>query len=215
MPCANFSVINAGVDFYLNDPSVLMATTEAKVTVIGIMGAQNLSNRFYKVHPRRNDRFIAPSKILQTLYKEVDFTDIHFTGHLLQKLAEKNPIRFDIVVEELKIAWIARMTSLLGRIKGKTVLLWAADHPPADSLGLAAVDGMGPDPMFVDQAMVDAISPMATEVVECVVDRRAHDAAAKGMVYSMDEAGTARLMPGPEIHQAVTDKLGPVLERMV
>ncbi len=36
------------------------------------MGAQNLSNRFYAVHPRRNDRFLRASTLMKTIFREVD-----------------------------------------------------------------------------------------------------------------------------------------------
>ncbi len=63
-----------------NDAEILLEIAAAgKVTVIQVMGAQNLSNRFYRVHPRRNDRFLegvrpAGSRSIS----EVDFTEFHF-----------------------------------------------------------------------------------------------------------------------------------------
>jgi hypothetical protein len=60
-------------------------------------GAQNLSNRLYTVHPRRNDRFLRASGILRTIYRDVDFTEFHFTRHMLDHLRCLSEDRFDIV----------------------------------------------------------------------------------------------------------------------
>jgi len=136
MPCANFSTLNAGVEMYLKDPSLLLACADARATVLAATGAHNLSNRFYSVHPRRNDRFVKPSKMLTTLYRNVDFSEVHYTRHLLSTLLTVDPVRFEIVVEELKSAWVFRMKSLLEMIEGRTVLLWMSTHPP-----LGALDG--------------------------------------------------------------------------
>jgi len=122
--CANFSAVNAGVEKYLKDPSVLLACGGARVTVIGVTGAHNISNRFYSVHPRNNDRFVKPSKMLETLYRGIDFSEIHYTRHLLNTLLAEDSVKFSIVVDELKQAWVARMKSLLDAIESKTILLW-------------------------------------------------------------------------------------------
>ena len=84
--CANFGQITAGVDAFASDPFVLQAASDAEITVIQIMGTQNMTNRFYSVHPRRNDRFVAAASILKTIFREVDFADFHFNKHMLSHL---------------------------------------------------------------------------------------------------------------------------------
>ena len=66
----NLGYVNAGLDLYLKDPEVLDTAARARVTVVQIMGAQNLSNRFYTVHPRRNDRFTGPTPLLRALFRQ-------------------------------------------------------------------------------------------------------------------------------------------------
>ncbi len=66
------------------------------MTVIQVMGAHNMSNRFYAVHPRRNDRFLRASLgCCKTIYPEVDFTEFNFTRHMLTALAthSRGPVR--------------------------------------------------------------------------------------------------------------------------
>ncbi len=209
MPCANFAALNAGVEMYLKDPSILLACADARISVIAVMGAHNLSNRFYLVHPRRNDRFIKPSKMLSTLYREVDFSDIHFTRHLLQTLAETDAIKFSIVVDELKSAWTYRMKSLLEMIEGRTILLWMSSAPPPER----AIN-LGPDPLFVDQTMIDEISPLVTQVIECIAKPEVTVAATDGMIYSAGDAAAAEKMPGPAFHQQVARELHAALNAM-
>lgn len=91
----NLGYMNAGTDVFANDPTILEICADAEVTVIQIMGAQNLTNRFYTVHSRRNDRFLKPTSILNTIYREVDFTEIHFTRHLLCALTEASEQKFE------------------------------------------------------------------------------------------------------------------------
>ncbi len=128
--CVNFGIANAGVDVFLNDAALIDAANGAEVTVLQVVGAHNLSNRFYTVHPRRNDRFVTASPILASIYPEVDFSEFHFTRHMLNVLYRVSPERFAVVRSELRQAWVARMKLLLRRISTPVCLLWFAAHMP-------------------------------------------------------------------------------------
>ena len=91
-----------------------------------------MANRFYTGHPRRNDRFLKPSTLLQAIYRDDDFSELNFNKHMLHRLFTLSPGRFDTVVSELQQAWLARMRLLLSKIDGKVVLLWFGDHKPDD-----------------------------------------------------------------------------------
>ena len=65
LPCVNFGWMNAGPDAFLNDEAVLAAAQGARAVVLQVPGAQNLTNRYYAVHPRRNDRFVEASAALR------------------------------------------------------------------------------------------------------------------------------------------------------
>jgi hypothetical protein len=213
VPVANFGVMNAGVDFFLRDPSVLLACGGARATVIAVSGAQNVSNRFYSVHPRRNDRFVKPSRMLQTLFRDVEFGDVHFTRHLLRVLAAADPVKFSIVVDEIKTAWVARMKSLLEQIEGRTVLFWMSGQVPPDrgtDLGAPLAE-----PLFIDQSMLDELSPLVTRVVECVTEPFAGPDAMAGMVVAAEDAAAAEKVPGPVAHEVAADLLEPVLRDML
>ena len=212
----NFGYPNAGIDVFSHDPFVTAAAAKAKVTVFQILGAQNMTNRFYSVHPRRNDRFVAASKLLQTIYREVDFAEFHFNKHMLTRLNDISAERFDTVRQELQEAWMARMRLMLGQMRGKTVLLWFAQHPPrTEEEMLATPDGLGLDPLFITREMVNEIAHFATEVVEVVASPQAVSAGTEGMVFSELESMAASEIMGPVAHRevadAVLDALAPLL----
>jgi hypothetical protein len=123
-------VAGGGLDVVLNDGAIAMASGRATAIVLQIPGAQNLSNRLYTVHPRRNDRFLRASGILRTIYRDVDFTEFHFTRHMLDHLRRLSEDRFDIVRNELRVAWMARMQRVLSQARVPVHLLWLACRPP-------------------------------------------------------------------------------------
>ena len=145
----NLGCANAGIDSFLGDPDVLAMLGGAAVTVVQVMGAQNLSNSYYSVHPRRNDRFLGPTPLMRQVFPDLDFTEFHFTRHLLSALADRAPDRFAVLQAELRRVWLTRMRDLLARAGGRRIVLWMADHPPAPSDMTADIrSGMPPAPPF-------------------------------------------------------------------
>lgn len=211
MPCVNFGVVNAGVDLYLNDPSVMDMVVQASAKVVQVMGAQNMSNRYYSVHPRRNDRFLRASERLEELYPEVDFTEFHFVRHMLGRLMEVSAERFAIVTEELRQAWTARMKSMLTQIRGRVVLLWFAHHavPEEELLDLEH------DPLFVTRDMVETLRPRVDAVVEVVASDSARLEGTLGMVFSDFESCAAAELQGPTAHGEAADALAAVLRPLI
>ncbi len=212
MECVNFGCVTAGVDVFSNEIPVIEACSQARVTVIQAIGAQNMSNRFYAVHPRRNDRFLQASTLLKTVFREVDFTDFSFTKHLLTTLQEVSEERFNIVCDELKEAWIARMKLLLGKIEGKTVLLWFADRTPDAATN---TNGLGREPVFVDRRMIEEIRPYVTEVVEVVASEAALAMGTEGMKFSSMERPAAADVMGPAAHEEAAQALLEPLSRLI
>ncbi len=210
--CVNFGCVNAGVDVFSNEPTVIDACAKARVTVVQVVGAQNMSNRFYAVHPRRNDRFLRASTLLKTIFRETDFTEFHFTKHLLSVLQEISEERFNIVRDELKSAWIARMKLLLEKIEGKTVLLWVSDRTPDQP---SIQNGLGCDPLFVDRAMIEAIRPVVTEVIEVVPSTAALSSGTNGMIYPPMEEPAAREMLPLTAHAELAKALVEPLKRLM
>jgi hypothetical protein len=200
----NFGHLNAGIDAFLNDPTVMELCSGAELTIVQVMGAQNMSNRLYTVHPRRNDRFLKASKFLQTLYRNTDFTQFHYTRHLLSALHDESAERYALVREELQSAWLARMHTLLDRITGETWLLWLSDRAIADG---AMDDPLARDPLFVDRAMLDELASRVTMIVEVAGSRDEIAAGQDRMVFSPLEEPVAQEILGPVVHESAAKAL--------
>lgn len=208
----NLGCMNAGVDVYLRDPAIMGLVARAQATVVQVMGAQNLNNRFYTVHPRRNDRFVHASAHLRSIFRDVDFTEFNFTGHMLQTLQAVSADRFEVLAEELRAAWVLRMKSLLAALPGKVALLWVAEGRPPDP-GRRA--DLTKTPILVDSEMLAAVRGMAAACVEVVISPEALARRADGMAYGALDAPATRHLPGPAAHREVANALAPVLKGLI
>ncbi|WP_238368234.1 DUF6473 family protein [Mesobacterium pallidum] len=210
LPAVNLGWINAGIDVFLKDPAVLAVAEGGSAAVVQITGAKNLSNRFYQVHPRRNDRFLEPTEALRNLYSDVDFTTFHFNRHMMMALRDRSESRYRKVVEEVRAAWVARMRVFLGQLRVPTVLLWIADHPP-DEPGMIQDAPIARQPVFVDRQMIEAVVDSAAAYVEVVATPEAMAEGTRGMVVTPVELPQARKELPVAVHQQVAEALGPVL----
>lgn len=210
MAVVNFGYLNAGIDVFVNEPQMADASKAAKVTVVQLMGAQNMSNRYYAVHPRRNDRFLRASNLMRSVFPEVDFTEFNFTRHMLSALRDRAPDRYELLAQELRNSWTARMKLLLDRIEGRVALLWLGEYRAS-----AARDGLGPDPVLVSAEMVATIRPHVAELIRVDPSQSARRAGTAGMCYGELDEPAAAEMPGPRVHQEVAEALAPVLARMI
>lgn len=193
----NLGYMNAGPDAYLNDPGTLAIAAGSEVAIVQLIGAANVSNRFYTVHPRRNDRFVMATPWLRALFPEVDFTEFHFTGHLVQTLHHVSPKRFALVAAELRAVWLDRMRQLLGRLSGKVVLLWMADQPPPPA---APEPEPSARPLLVDAEMIAELRSAADAYVEYVISLAAATEPVTRKVFDPLEEPAALDTPGPLAH---------------
>jgi hypothetical protein len=208
----NLGCMNAGLDVFLNDPEVLGIASKADLTIVQIVGAQNLSNRYYAVHPRRNDRFLRANPRLQNMYREVDFAEINFTRHMLQTLFQVCPVRFADIALELQTTWVDRMGQMLRKIQGKTLVLWMSDHPPP-----AATAALNPyaDPVLVHAGMINDVRGYANAYLEVVTSKRASKEGVENMGFSEMERPAAEGVPGPLAHQEVAEALHDAVQHLL
>jgi len=211
MMAINLGTRDAGLDAYVNAPGLLDICAMARVTVIQVMGAVNMSNRLYTVDTRRNDRFLRASATLKTLYPEVDFSEFHHTTTMLTALARTDRERFDAIKEEVQTAWVARMSALMDEIGGNIVLLWLAGHAPycPDTGGTYLRE-----PVFVTRAMLDAVRGPSTRVVEVVASPDDIATGQQELVFRETEAAQASEMLGLATHQRATEALTEVIAEM-
>jgi hypothetical protein len=208
----NLGYMNAGIDVFLQEQTVIDLCAGAEATVIQLLGAQNLTNRFYAVHPRRNDRLLSVSELLKVLYRDVDFAEFNFTRHLLVELQERSPERFALVVSEIKAAWLARMRQLLSVTGGRRILLWIGEEAPGDGTVLNA---RAPDPLFVSQDMIDTLRPLVSDVVVVVESPEARAAGTEGMVFGPEDAAAAATTTNAAVHRQVAEELALSLGRVL
>jgi hypothetical protein len=207
-PVINMGVAGGGLDVVLNDAAIAMASERATAIVLQIPGAQNLSNRLYTVHPRRNDRFLKASGILRTIYRDVDFTEFHFTRHMLDHLRRLSEDRFDIVRNELRVAWMARMQRVLSEARVPVHLLWLACRPPQAG---DPEDALGEDPLFVTQDLVDAAARQAASLSVVAVPRTGDCTSGMEPRTLRSKAAAARVLPGADAHRQAAELLAPAL----
>ncbi|TCP59713.1 hypothetical protein EV663_1168 [Rhodovulum bhavnagarense] len=203
-PVVNLGCVNAGVDVFVNEAAVLEVAAGARLSVIQAMGAQNLSNRFYVVHPRRNDRFLRASAMLKALFPQVDFTAFSFTGHMLGVLKAEAPALFPLIEGELRIAWQSRMRTLASRIPGPKVLLVVRGAVADDPV-------LGPSPVFVTEEVIAGVAPVFDRVLRVTVSAAARRQGTVGMVFPESEAQVAAAMPGPAAHEEIARALASLV----
>ena len=209
-PIVNFGYLNAGIDVFLSEPQLTDMTRMARVSVVQMLGAVNMSNRFYAVHPRRNDRFLRASNLMRSVFSEIDFTEFNFTRHMLGALQERAPDRFEALAAELRTAWVARMTQLMARLEGPKVLLMLGDyHLPGHG------DPLGLEPLLITSEMVERIRTLADAVVRVDPSLTARSAGTVGMHFAALEEPAAAIMPGPLVHQEIAEALAPVVSKMI
>ena len=208
MPVANLGIHQAGLTLFAEERCLLETASRANVCVLQLLGAQNMSNRLYSVHARRNDRFLGVSPALRDLYPNVDFAEVNFTGHLLSTLSNV-PNAFEAVVDELKWAWVQRMRRIVQLIETDVILLWVSDRHP-DATKHECHEG---EPTFVDHKMIDMLRDDVWDVVEVVRPGMHRDV--DGMVFSLGEIGAAESLPCPADHARIAEALGTcILEKL-
>ncbi len=170
------------------------------------------------MHLRASLRACAPrsswtrTPLLRSLYRDVDFTEIHFTRHLVRVLASRGADRFAPVVAELKALWVQRMKSVLARLPQRRVLLWMADHAPPEP---GAAEGLGNPPWLIDRGMIDALRPMVSAYVEQIASPAARSEGVRAMRFPAAEEAAAADLPGAAVHQEVAQALLPVVEGLL
>lgn len=200
LPVANLGIAHAGLSIFSEEMGLLDIASRARIVVLQVLGAQNMSNRLYSVHSRRNDRFLGVSPALRDIFPKVDFAEINFTGHLLKTLSRQSPAAFDVLVDELRWAWIQRMRRIVGIIRSDVVLLWVSDRRPEETRGRITEC----EPLFVDRAMLDEIRPDVAGLVEVAVPRSGD---LEEKIYPKREREAARWLPGPADHARIAEAL--------
>lgn len=204
-PCINLAAVNAGLDTFASDEALLGVARNAMLSVVQLLGAQNVSNRYYRVHPRRNDRFLQAQVPLKQLFPEVDYTEFHFNKHLLTTLQALSEERFDEVRLHLQETWLTRMQQVIHSLRGRVVLLWVS----YDLIGSTAFNH---EPVLVTRQMVEALQAKTKGLVEVAVDTAGPVDDFDGMVMGELDFPAAQHMLGPREHARIGCALAEKLQ---
>ena len=213
--CVNLGCVNGGIDVIMGDQVVLDICKNADMTVIQIMGAHAQSNRFYSVHPRRNDRFLGASTVMQAIFHDVDFSDCAYTRHMLSKLHATSVERFETVVAELREAWSARMRTLIETIGENVILLWMSDTPMSDQPWSLHPAQLQADPLFINKEMVEGLRPLVRDIVAVTPSSAALAEGARGMFFPPSQQQAAVEMLNPACHREAAQELIPALRERI
>ena len=206
--CVNLAAVNAGLDAFASDGALLAIARQAELAVVQVLGAQNVSNRYYRVHPRRNDRFLQAQPALKTLFPEVDYTDFHFNKHLLTSLQALSEERFAQVRQHLQDAWVDRMTQMIAELQGRVVLLWLR----YDLNGTAAFNQ---EPVLVERSMIQALEDRVEGLVEIDVSPAGLVDDFDGMILGDLDFPAAQHMLGPKEQARIGCLLAETLQELL
>ncbi len=204
----NLGCMHAGPEVFSSDPEIMAICERASSTIVQLSGVQHISNRFYRVHPRHNDRIIAVTKLLYSVFQDMDFSDVHYTGHLLTKLKKLAPVRFELVKKELQAEWVNQMKTLIAGIGQNVVLLWLSNHelPQLSDAGQTLEE-----PLFLNRNMLKQLTDLGPKLVEIVATQDEIHAGVDRMVFDQLEESAARQMLGPIAHQDAARQLGAII----
>lgn len=204
----NLGQVNAGLDVFAKEAAVQEAAQGARVTVLEVLGAANMSNLFYAVHPRRNDRFLRAQEHLGRLYPDVDFAQFNFTQHMLSHLHDTDAERFELIKRGLQRAWVRKMRHLLAKLGDNVVLL----HLDAQTQNHGNYGGAGCGAAFVTNEMLALLDPVVKSVVR-VAAKQSTDM--HGMAFNLLEEEAAGAVSGPQTHTEAAEALLPVLDSLM
>ncbi len=193
----NLGCVNAGLDIFSNDQTVLNICSQAQATVLQVPSTHSISNRYYKVHPRRNDRFLEATPLLRSLFPKFNAHAYDFIKDMLAALKDESEHKFELIQQELQECWVAHMISLSEQISGKVFLLWIAPHCIDDEL--ASRDVMA-EPMFVERKMIEEVRGYFTDLIEISATRDEIELGKEMLVVPDYELIAAREILGPVVH---------------
>lgn len=191
----NLGVAHAGADCIAGLPELAALGVRGRCILVQLPCAANLSNRYYRVHPRRNDRLIGPEPALRRLFPDVDFSEFAFVRAMLVRLRLASPDRFAVLVTGVRDRWSEIMRRVLAGLDGDVRLLW-----------LQGRGVLGPEPAFVTEEMVRSLG---RPVYAIRSDSAGMDTT--GMVFAPEDREAARAMPGPQQHRDIARALAPKL----
>ena len=124
----NLGAQHSGAVLYTEDDAIHEIIENAQVVFMKAPSVVNQSNPFYRVCPRRNDRFVTALGPLYDLFPEADFVECHFAKHLITKLITIDAALADIVFCTLQDEWLRDLTIMRALWRARTVVHWYKNY---------------------------------------------------------------------------------------
>ncbi|WP_234899569.1 DUF6473 family protein [Ruegeria lacuscaerulensis] len=204
--CLNLGSLFCGVDALCRDSGLQSLMDKAELCVLQAPDLLGQSNRFYRVHPRRNDRFLAATDDLISLYPDVDFADVNFVHHLMALLRDHQDARFEAVADELRRNWLKQMRALLEKLDVPVILLCLQVVGQSDG-GDPADEADVP----LSLGLLDAVRPFCAAIVRETVSVSGQSDELEDMLFGTLQQPMAEYMIGPAAHRTIAEALaGPI-----
>ncbi|MDA7965977.1 DUF6473 family protein, partial [Ruegeria sp.] len=197
--CINLGGLFCGAEALCGDPILQELANKAELCIFQVPGVLGQTNRFYHVHPRRNDRFLCPTPNLMALYPEVDFTDIHFVRHLVARLKGCRDTRFDLVAEELRKNWQGKVLNFLRTVSTPVVLLWL----DVDLGIVGCADKSTCNPVPVQPSMLRVLEAYSAGSIALHVQVSGASDELEDMLFGTLQQPMAERMIGPATHRRI------------
>ncbi len=202
----NFGCLFSGVDALCHDNGLRDMLNGADLCVVQAPGLLGQSNHFYRVHPRRNDRFLAPTEDLIRLFPEIDFTEVHFVRHLMTSLNKLRDSRLEVVLDELRRNWLRQVVGFLQDLETPVIFLRlqvirkALGEQPSD---IADVE-------ITDQ-MIKSVGQFCNDIVDVNTQVCGQSDEIEDMLFGTLQQPMAEHMIGPAAHRSIAGALmGPI-----
>lgn len=198
--CINLGSLFSGGEALTQDADLLEIANRSEICVLQVPGLLGQSNRFYRVHPRRNDRVIAPTQDLVALYPEEDFTEIHFVRHLMARLREHSDDRFAEIVQELRRVWLDNFVTFLKRVDSPVVLL-------ALNVDEGKQGSISDNPISIGLTLTEALRPYCAAIITLNVQVSGVSDELEDMLFGTLQQPIAEHVIGPATHRKIADRL--------
>ncbi len=131
---------------------------------------------------------------------QVDFTEIHFVRHLLNRLQSISDTRFLVVAEELRQGWVRKIDGFLAAVSTPVLLLWLDIQ--TEVIGDAHVD-----PVHIEPKMLNALTASCAETLRIDLRVSGESDDLEDMLFGTLQQPMAEHMIGPAAHRRIADIL--------
>jgi hypothetical protein len=156
----NLGFAGAGPRFFLERQPLLDYINRGRFAVVQVMSARSEDNSFFDTGGRE---YLTRRSDSERLGAEPAYRTLMET---------ESQERVEEVVEETRANWIESYTRLLGLIQVPTILFWFSERSPDYQENYVDVWGLfGKFPFMVNRTMVESVTPLANDYVECISSR--------------------------------------------